>query len=52
MGKMNERGWTFWDVLFGALVVAVLAWAAKQYILHPEGLGPRPATHSAVEDSK
>ncbi len=47
---LNEKGLTFWDYVFGALVVAVLAWAAKQYMLHPEGA--RPVTHSVLEDSK
>lgn len=46
----NEKGLTFWDYVFGALVVAILVWAAKQYMLHPEGA--RSITHSVLEDSK
>jgi len=48
----NQRGWGLSDVIFWVLVIAVLAWLARQYLLHPEGLAPRPATHSQWEDSK
>ena len=50
--SMNQRGWGLVDVIFLAVVVIVLAWAVKQYILHPEGLNPRPVNHSSYEDSK
>jgi hypothetical protein len=40
------------DLIFWAVIIAVLVWAARQYILHPEGLSPRGATHSQYEDSK
>lgn len=48
----DQKGWTFWDVLFGVLVIAILYWAAQQYMQHPEGLNPRPVNHSPLEDSK
>ena len=48
----NQRGWGVMDVVFWVVVIAVVVWVAKQYILHPEGLNPRGATHSAMEDSK
>ena len=48
----NPRGWGFFDLVFWVVIIGVLAWAAKQYMLHPEGLNPRPVTHSPLEDSK
>ena len=40
------------DIIYWVVIIAVVAWAVKQYILHPEGLNPRGATHSQYEDSK
>lgn len=56
MGRLrnirDQQGWGLFDLLFWIVVIGVLAWAAKQYILHPEGLNPRSVTHSPLEDSK
>jgi hypothetical protein len=48
----SQRGWGFMDIIFWVVIITVLVWTAKQYILHPEGLNPRGATHSALEDTK
>ncbi|HUO58577.1 MAG TPA: hypothetical protein VMV05_10425 [bacterium] len=50
--RINQNGWGFFDLLFWAVILIVLAWAVKQYILNPGGLNPRPVNHSQYEDRK
>ena len=48
----NQRGWGMMDIIFWVVIIAVGYWVYQQYILHPEGLNPRGATHSQYEDRK
>ena len=50
--RLNQKGWGFFDLLFWAVILIVVAWAVNQYLLHPEGLNPRPVNHSSYEDRK
>jgi len=47
---LNQKGEGFIDKLLLAALVVFGVWAFNQYRSHPDGVKPRPATHSSYED--